>query len=67
MTAIAQPTLSSFAVAAAWRRPLVALGLVVAVLLFAFRRDVADLATLYWTNTTFGHCLFIAPVIGWLV
>ena len=22
---------------------------------------------LYWTNTTFGHCLFIAPVIGWLV
>ena len=32
-----------------------------------FRRDVADLANLWWTSTTFGHCLFIAPVVGWLV
>ncbi|MBO9623595.1 MAG: exosortase A [Sphingomonas sp.] len=38
-----------------------------AVLLLLFRRDVADLAAIYWTNTTFGHCLFIAPVIAWLV
>jgi len=38
-----------------------------AVLLLLFRRDTIDLATIYWTNTTFGHCLFIAPVIGWLV
>ncbi|MEO5493684.1 MAG: exosortase A [Sphingomonas sp.] len=67
MTAIAQAPSNSFAVARAWRRPLVALGLIVAGLLFTFRRDVGDLATLYWTNTTFGHCLFIAPVIGWLV
>ncbi|MBS0479688.1 MAG: exosortase A [Proteobacteria bacterium] len=67
MTAIAQTSQSSFAAAPSWRRPLVALGLVVAVLLLSFRRDVSDLAELYWTNTTFGHCLFIAPVIGWLV
>jgi exosortase A len=38
-----------------------------AVLLLLFRRDALDLATIYWTNTTFGHCLFVAPVIGWLV
>ncbi|WP_294040396.1 exosortase A [Sphingomonas sp.] len=67
MTSIAQTAPNAFTLAAAWRRPLVALGLVVAVLLVAFRRDVSDLAALYWTNTTFGHCLFIAPVIGWLV
>lgn len=36
-------------------------------LLLMFRSDVGDLATIYWTNTTFGHCLFVAPVIGWLV
>jgi exosortase A len=38
-----------------------------AILLLLFRRDATDLATIYWTNTTFGHCLFIAPVIAWLV
>jgi len=67
MTSIAQTAAVGFTVAPPWRRPLVALGLVWAILLLAFRRDVGDLAALYWTNTTFGHCLFIAPVIGWLV
>ena len=67
MTTIAHAPSHGFAVAPTWRRPLVALGLVVAVLLTIFRRDVGDLVALYWTNTTFGHCLFIAPVIGWLV
>ena len=51
----------------AWRRPLAVLAGTVAVLLVLFHRDVVALAALYWTNTTFGHCLFIAPVIGWLV
>lgn len=36
-------------------------------LLLVFGRDTRDLATIYWTNTTFGHCLFVAPVIAWLV
>ena len=68
MTSVAQPAPKfGLTVAPAWRRPLVALGLTAAVLLLLFRRDVGDLAELYWTNTTFGHCLFIAPVIGWLV
>jgi exosortase A len=52
---------------AQWRRHATALAAAWAVLLLLFRRDVADLAAIYWTNTTFGHCLFVAPVIGWLV
>lgn len=36
-------------------------------LLLLFYRDVLDLVTIYWTNTTFGHCLFVGPVIAWLV
>lgn len=51
----------------AWKRHAAMLAGVWAVLLLLFRTDVGDLATIYWTNTTFGHCLFIAPVVGWLV
>ena len=52
---------------ATWRRHAALLAGVWAVLLALFAGDVRDLATIYWTNTTFGHCLFIAPVVGWLV
>ncbi len=52
---------------AAWRRNAALLAGVWAVLLLLFHRDVADLLAIYWTNTTFGHCLFIAPVVAWLV
>ena len=53
--------------AAPWPRHLLALGLAALLMLVLFRRDVADLTTIWWTSTTFGHCLFIGPVIGWLV
>ncbi|AQR72543.1 exosortase A [Sphingomonas sp. LM7] len=52
---------------ARWQRHAAILVGAWAVLLLLFRRDTIDLATIYWTNTTFGHCLFVAPVIGWLV
>ncbi|MEP9357349.1 exosortase A [Sphingomonas sp. KR3-1] len=52
---------------ARWQRHAAILGAVWLALLAIFHRDTLDLATIYWTNTTFGHCLFIAPVIGWLV
>lgn len=52
---------------ALWKRHAAVLAGAWAVLLLLFRRDAGDLAAIYWTNTTFGHCLFIAPVIGWLV
>ena len=53
--------------ATSWPRHLLALGIAATLLLALFRRDVADLTTIWWTSTTFGHCLFIAPVIAWLV
>jgi exosortase A len=52
---------------AAWRAHLAALALAALAILLLFRRDVADLATLWWTSTTYGHCLFILPVVAWLV
>jgi exosortase A len=50
-----------------WRVQLIWLGCAVALVLLAFARDVATLAHLLWTSTTFGHCLFIGPVVAWLV
>ncbi len=50
-----------------WRRHGIALALAVAAILLLFREDVAHLGSIWWTSTTFGHCLFIGPVIGWLV
>ncbi|MCP3730189.1 exosortase A [Sphingomonas sp. MG17] len=52
---------------ATWKLHAALLAGVWAALLILFRGDVGDLTTIYWTNTTFGHCLFIAPVVGWLV
>jgi len=52
---------------ARWRRHAAVLAGVVPALLLLFRSDVGDLAHIYWTSTTFGHCLFIGPVIAWLV
>ncbi|RYD91126.1 MAG: EpsI domain-containing exosortase, partial [Sphingomonadales bacterium] len=50
-----------------WQRHAAMLGGVWLALLAIFHNDAIDLATIYWTNTTFGHCLFVAPVIAWLV
>ncbi|MGA1797532.1 exosortase A [Sphingomonas sp. 4RDLI-65] len=50
-----------------WRRHAFALALATALILLVFRSDVGDLARIWWTSTTFGHCLFIGPVIAWLV
>jgi len=52
---------------AVWKRHAVMLAGAWAALLLLFHHDAADLLRIYWTNTTFGHCLFVAPVIGWLV
>ncbi|MES2337590.1 MAG: exosortase A [Pseudomonadota bacterium] len=52
---------------AAWRTPLALVAGAWAALLLLFHRDVGDLAFIYWNSTTFGHCLFVLPVIAWLV
>ena len=50
-----------------WRRHLVALGVAAAAILLLFRADAVRLADTWWTSTTYGHCLFIGPVLAWLV
>lgn len=52
---------------APWRRHGVTLAAVLIALLLLFHRDVAQLAGIWWTSTTYGHCLFVPPVLAWLV
>ncbi len=53
--------------ATAWRRQGAILFGTAIALLALFWKDSADLARIWWTSTTFGHCLFIGPVLFWLV
>ncbi len=50
-----------------WRRYLIAWGQVVVAILLLFHRDVLHLLHLWWNTSTFGHCMLIPPIIGWLV
>ena len=64
---IAVPARTFDLAASAWRRHGVALAVATAAILLLFRADLADLARLWWTSTTYGHCLFVAPIAAWLV
>lgn len=50
-----------------WRRPLLALAFALAALLTVFGRDAADMAALWWNISTYQHCLYVLPIIGWLL
>lgn len=50
-----------------WQRRAAWIAIAWAALFVIFHADVADLANIYWNSTTFGHCLFVLPVTGWLV
>jgi len=52
---------------AAWRQPIVALAVSAVAILLLFRRDAGDMVGLWWTSSTFEHCLLIPPIIAWLV
>jgi exosortase A len=64
---IAVPPTVFEAARSGWTNPLGRLAGCCAALLLIFRSDVADLATIYWQSTTFGHCLFVLPIVGWLI
>jgi exosortase A len=49
-----------------WRDALIRLAVAMAALLLLFWRDAADMATIWWTSSTFAHCLFILPLAVWL-
>jgi len=50
-----------------WRGYLTALGVVAFSILTLFFADVQSMAAIWWHSSTFGHCLFIPPLIAWLV
>jgi exosortase A len=64
---VAAPPTRVAALATPWRLHLSVLAAACAVILLAFRSDVADVAGLWWNSSTYGHCLFLLPIIGWLV
>ncbi len=67
MTAYAPMEIAPAGELTAWRRQLIMLGLATVAILIAFARDAADIAGIWWRSATFGHCLFVLPLIGWLV
>lgn len=50
-----------------WRRPLVWLAVAWAAVLTIFHRDLFGMVDIWWNSTTFGHCLFVPPILAWLV
>jgi exosortase A len=52
---------------AGWRGHLTALGVVSVAFLLLFAADVRDMVTIWWTASTFGHCLFVPILVAWLV
>lgn len=68
MTAL-QPVLGAREARAAspWRVHLVGLAAVAGVMLLLFWRDAADMATIWFTVSTYNHGALIGPIIAWLV
>jgi exosortase A len=66
MTAVL-PIVRSDPLASAWRSHLAALAAAAAAILLLFARDALDMARIWWTSTTFNHCVLVVPIIGWLV
>lgn len=68
MTA-ALPIERAAAVAAesAWRAHLAALAAAILSIILLFHRDSADMATIWWTSSTYNHILLIPLILGWLV
>ena len=50
-----------------WRGHLTALGIVASAILALFHADLWSMVTIWWTASTFGHCLFIPLLVAWLV
>lgn len=53
--------------ATGWPRHLLASASVVTTILVLFVRDVIGMIGIWWTSSTYGHCLFIPFLIAWLV
>ena len=68
MTALSPIALSRGADAGgAWRLHLVVLAAVAAAMLLLFAADIADMATIWFTVSTYNHCVLVGPITAWLV
>ncbi|HEX8447313.1 MAG TPA: exosortase A [Sphingomonas sp.] len=52
---------------AAWTTAIPVLAVAVLAILLVFARDAAAMAAIWWTSSTFEHCLLIVPILIWLV
>lgn len=53
--------------ASRWTNALVVQVAVVIGLLILCNRDAGDMASLWWRVSTYQHCLFIVPIVAWLL
>lgn len=67
MTTLAAPAHVAVNDRFGWAPHLALLGALWLALLALFAHDAAAIATIWWSSSTFGHCLFILPIIAWLV
>ncbi len=50
-----------------WKRHLFALLVTMFAILILFFRDAGAMASQWWNASTYGHCLFILPLVAWLI
>lgn len=50
-----------------WRTQLITLALTLATTLLLFAHDAGAMASQWWNSSTYQHCLFILPIIAWLI
>jgi len=67
MSIAASTSLAASRPATAWRRHGGALAMAAVAVLLMLAGDAAHMATIWWTSSTFNHCLLIVPIIVWLV
>lgn len=67
MTSAAVPAFFARLVAGNWFRHLALLSLAWAACLAVYHQDATAMVSIWWNASTFGHCLLIPLIIGWLV
>ncbi len=50
-----------------WRPHLIVLSVVIITIITLFIHDASAMAVIWWTSSTFNHCLVIIPIVGWLI
>lgn len=50
-----------------WRAHLLRVGAVTVALIAIFHHDAASMAAIWWNVSTYTHCLFVIPIVAWLI